>query len=70
VGVHNGGGGTLIIFVAIIDVVIIIIGSSIEVAQLPVLLLIPCECWIFNRSGYLAVVELFLVVNFGCRGRI
>ena len=44
-GVRNGGGGTIIIFIAVIDVFIIIIGGSIgiEVAQLPVLSLIPCE---------------------------
>ena len=72
VGVHNGGGGANIIFIAVIDVFTIIMCGSIgnRGCATTSARLISCESWIFNRSGYLAVVELLLVVNFGCRGRI
>ena len=71
-GVRNGGGGTIIIIVAVIDVFTIIIVGSIRNRGCAATSarLISCESWIFNRSGYLAVVELLLVVDFGCRGRI
>ena len=54
-GVRNGGGGTIIIFLAVIDVLLLllVVVLKLEAAQLPVLSLIPCECWIFNRLAIL-----------------
>ena len=38
---------------------LLLVALEIEAAQLPVLSLIPCESWIFNISGYLAVVGCY-----------
>ena len=71
-GVHNGGGGANIIFIAVIDVFTIIIGGSIGnrgCAATSVIINTLRECWIFNRV-VIMLVQLLLVVDFGCRVRI
>ena len=71
-GVHNGGGGANIIFIAVIDVFTIIIGGSIGnrgYAATSVIINTLRECWIFNRV-VIMLVQLLLVVDFGCRVRI
>ena len=38
---------------------LLLVALEIEVAQLPVLLLIPCECWIFNRLAILLLQRCY-----------